>query len=173
MNWDDYKARLVKATEDSIEETANQLDENDKICSIHYWISLQDVITIIIGTFKTKKEFLDEQRKSAFKGFTPEVSVSRFEEKMKIINFYDQLCSLSFDSSFETGFSSNTEESAELLNDTVAYNEFLVKEVKGAIEAQLSLQNSEIIKHEKVSDHLELTYSMAQGEPVLNAIVTK
>ena len=82
-------------------------------------------------------------------------------------------CSLDLLLSFETGFSCKTAEIMDILDDEKACAEFHINEVKWAIEAQNALQNSKVISSDKISDHLELTFSMDQGDPILNGIITK
>jgi len=171
MDWQDYYDRLLKVTEDLIEETIPKLDENDKICSIHHWMSLQNNNTIILSTQKTKKEYLDKERKRTLDKFTPQDSIWGVEKKLHLMNYYMELCGLDLLSAFDTQFQCETLKARNMLEGDS--NEFNLKEVQTVIEVQLSLKDNDLIKSDKVSDHLELIFSMDQGDPILNSIITK
>ena len=170
MNWEEHKEKLVKATEVAFVKAFAQLTDQDKICSLNYWLSQDGFINIMLGTLACKEKFFDEARKRTFYSGKPIETLYTLSDEMSIKEYFEEFNSISFDEIIEEDFRYSEE-----YKNAEGHGEFdqYTQEVIIAAEAQLALKTSNVLQHEKVSDCIDLLIGVAQNDVIFNGILRK
>ena len=167
MDWEKHRKELLEETEKTILEAIDELEDGDKICSVFYYISQQDTVTIVIDSLHSKDNHEYWTRKRKLENFDYEQVTKHFN----LHNYYDEFSSLGLDLAFEGGYVYQTDK----IWDTSSgeYKEYKSNEVKSCLQAQANLVNSEVLKNGKIADCIDLSFSLGQGLVLSNGSILK
>ena len=174
MNWEEHKSKLIKETENAFNEAVDALEDGDKICSIFYYISMQDSVTFVFDSVSSKRNHFNYARNKAYEKWQLEDSSWDVQSRFKITEHYEEFSSLGLDFAEEGSYYyQDSEREKSFDTDSDEYKEYRQQDIKAAIEAQLALEESSIMKSDKVTEIVDLSFSLGQGDLCSNGFIIK
>lgn len=166
MSWIEHKEAIKSEVEKAFDSAVNALEDGDKICSIFFYISLQDSITIVFDSLISKKKYFDKLREKYNENW--EGSIYDLESSFIVKEYYENLAGLgmSFSENSLYSYSGNT-------RDKSNNSEYLKNDIRAILKAQLELQDSRIMKSKKIAEIVDLSYCLGQCELCSNGIIFK